>query len=186
MGFAVPRCLRFERWSLTPPFHPYRSSCEPRRYILCGTFRRDASRRHLPRVSLQRGTQSAERGNISAFPVPSSAFEGYAASRPAEFGLSSPGLRQKRFSAFPKPEGILKDVRSFYKLRPDQLSAGGPPFRIVVFVLYETANNQTPIIHFPCTYDCFRRYSVIFSKASSDTVHPSIRISPCLFDFTRK
>jgi hypothetical protein len=27
----------------------------------------------------------------------------YAASRPVEFGLSSPGLRQKRFSAFPKP-----------------------------------------------------------------------------------
>ena len=23
MGFAVPRCFRFERWSLTPPFHPY-------------------------------------------------------------------------------------------------------------------------------------------------------------------
>jgi hypothetical protein len=24
MGFAVPRRLRFERWALTPPFHPYR------------------------------------------------------------------------------------------------------------------------------------------------------------------
>ena len=24
MGFSVPRCLRFARWSLTPPFHPYR------------------------------------------------------------------------------------------------------------------------------------------------------------------
>src|SRR5258708_6629998 len=23
MGFSVPRRLRFERWSLTPPFHPY-------------------------------------------------------------------------------------------------------------------------------------------------------------------
>ena len=29
---------------------------------------------------------------------------GYAASRPAVFGLSSPGLRRKRFSALPKPE----------------------------------------------------------------------------------
>jgi hypothetical protein len=29
--------------------------------------------------------------------------QSYAASRPVEFGLSSPGLRQKRFSAFPKP-----------------------------------------------------------------------------------
>jgi len=31
--------------------------------------------------------------------------ESYAASRPAVFGLSSPGSRQKRFSAFPKPWG---------------------------------------------------------------------------------
>ena len=23
MGFSVPRRLRFARWSLTPPFHPY-------------------------------------------------------------------------------------------------------------------------------------------------------------------
>jgi len=30
----------------------------------------------------------------------------YAASRPMEFGLSSPGLRQKRFSAFPKPREV--------------------------------------------------------------------------------
>src|SRR6185312_8937045 len=54
MGFALPRRLRFERWSLTPPFHPYRNPCEPRRYFLCGTFRRHASRHHLPRVSFQR------------------------------------------------------------------------------------------------------------------------------------
>jgi hypothetical protein len=32
MGFSVPRRLRFARWSLTPPFHPYRHSCEHRRY----------------------------------------------------------------------------------------------------------------------------------------------------------
>jgi len=25
MGFSVPRRLRFARWSLTPPFHPYRA-----------------------------------------------------------------------------------------------------------------------------------------------------------------
>jgi hypothetical protein len=86
MGFAVPRRLRFERWSLTPPFHPYRSSCEPRRYILCGTFRRDASRRRLPRVS---------------------------SAKPKLRGIAPYGVRtflphpavagQKRFSAFPKP-----------------------------------------------------------------------------------
>ena len=31
---------------------------------------------------------------------------GYAASRPVEFGLSSPGLRRKRFSALPKSEAF--------------------------------------------------------------------------------
>ena len=53
MGFSVPPRLRSERWALTPPFHPYLDSCkhEPRRYIFCGTFRQDASRRHCPRVS---------------------------------------------------------------------------------------------------------------------------------------
>ena len=53
MGFSVPHGLRRERWSLTPPFHPYRSPCkhELRRYILCGTVRQDASRHHFPHIS---------------------------------------------------------------------------------------------------------------------------------------
>jgi len=73
MGFSVPPRLRLERWALTPPFHPYHAlpqtarnfvgpgaltrriflaaSGRARRYILCGTFRRDASRHRLPRVS---------------------------------------------------------------------------------------------------------------------------------------
>jgi len=85
MGFSVPRRLRFERWSLTPPFHPYHCSgglWPPPisgahraplqwRYLLCGTFRRDASRRHLPRVSPQRGTRTVKRG---IFRVPRSEF----------------------------------------------------------------------------------------------------------------
>ena len=28
MGFSVPPRLRWERWALTPPFHPYRSPCK--------------------------------------------------------------------------------------------------------------------------------------------------------------
>ena len=84
MGFSVPPRLRLERWALTPPFHPYPGRCRPWRYILCGTVRRDASRRALPRVS----------AGLTA--------NGYAASRPVVFGLSSPGLRQERFPTLPK------------------------------------------------------------------------------------
>ena len=84
MGFSVPPRLRLERWALTPPFHPYPGCCQPGRYILCGTVRRDASRRALPRVSAGLATN------------------GYAASRSVVFGLSSPGLRQERFPTLPK------------------------------------------------------------------------------------
>ena len=51
-----------------------------RRYILCGTFRQDASRRHSPRIS--RSPSSPAKAESSA--------PGYAASRPLVFGLSSP------------------------------------------------------------------------------------------------
>ena len=53
MGFSVPPGSRRERWALTPPFHPYHSSCkhEPGRFVFCGTVRQDASRHHFPRVS---------------------------------------------------------------------------------------------------------------------------------------
>jgi hypothetical protein len=53
MGFSVPSRLRVKRWSLTPPFHPYPALPCGRtwRFVFCGTVRRDASRRHLPRVS---------------------------------------------------------------------------------------------------------------------------------------
>ena len=70
MGFAVPPRLLLERWALTPPFHPYLATGEPdaRRCIFCGTFRRKV-----------------------AFPPACIPAElGYAASRPAVFGLSSP------------------------------------------------------------------------------------------------
>src|SRR3569832_1515568 len=39
VGFAMRRALLPGRCALTAPFHPYRGSCEPRRYVLCGTFR---------------------------------------------------------------------------------------------------------------------------------------------------
>jgi len=52
------------------------------------------------------GTRNAEK---SPRFVTNSALESYAASRPMVFGLSSPGSRRKRFSAFPKPgEEYLK------------------------------------------------------------------------------
>src|SRR5438309_2264397 len=56
MGFSVPPRLRLERWALTPPFHPYpacnfKLKSQARRFLFCGTVRRDASRHRLPRVS---------------------------------------------------------------------------------------------------------------------------------------
>src|SRR5690349_20370468 len=39
-------------------------------------------------------------------PPPACIRNGYAASRPSVFGLSSPGLHRKRFSAFPKSEQL--------------------------------------------------------------------------------
>jgi len=80
MGFSVPPRLRLERWAFTPPFHPY-----PRFFrntgglSFCGTFRRQASRPNRPRVSLQASAVLDRRYTKS-----------YAASRPVEFGLSSP------------------------------------------------------------------------------------------------
>ena len=44
-GFAMPRRLLFERWALTPPFHPYRRHTDQRRFIFCGTVRRAALKR---------------------------------------------------------------------------------------------------------------------------------------------
>ncbi len=41
MGFSVPRRLLAGRWSLTPPFHPYRS-LRHGGLIFCGTLRRNA------------------------------------------------------------------------------------------------------------------------------------------------
>ena len=55
-GFSVPPRSRSARWALTPPFHPYHPTFagRVRRYVLCGTVRRRASRPNLPRVSPDR------------------------------------------------------------------------------------------------------------------------------------
>ena len=49
MGFAVPFRLRGTRCALTAPFHPCHPLARVRRYVLCGTVRRNASR-HSSRV----------------------------------------------------------------------------------------------------------------------------------------
>ena len=99
MGFSVPRRLLFERWALTPPFHPYlfeisnlRFEISNGRYILCGTVRQDASRHHCPRVS----------------PPPQR--KSYAASRPVEFGLSSPGQHERAGSDSPPFRNQPNDI----------------------------------------------------------------------------
>jgi len=74
MGFSVPRRLLFERWALTPPFHPYLRPESRRRSVFCGTVRRARLSAFAPACILVRTNP------------------GYAASRPVEFGLSSPDL----------------------------------------------------------------------------------------------
>ena len=87
MGFSVPRRLRFERWALTPPFHPYQRLLRNTGGMFSvalsvGTTLAVAARVYLNRTGLS-----------------------YAASRPVVFGLSSSLelLRGKRSSTLPKP-----------------------------------------------------------------------------------
>jgi len=83
-GFSVPRRLRFARCALTAPFHHHRRLAPE---AVCFLW-------HCPSERLPTFLPSISRPNTSP---------GYAASRPAVFGLSSPGLRRERFSALPKP-----------------------------------------------------------------------------------
>jgi len=84
-----------------------RSALTERRYNLGGMFSVALSvgmpRGIRARVYPTNAEREARNAENSEFPDPSSALEGYAASRPMVFGLSSPGLRRKRFSALPKP-----------------------------------------------------------------------------------
>ncbi len=66
-----------------------------RRFIFCGTFRRNA---------LKRSSRVYSRPN-----------QDYAALRPMEFGLSSPdSMNPRRFSALPKSTGIVAQERPGY------------------------------------------------------------------------
>ena len=70
---------------LRPPLaDAHRAPLQFRLYVFCGTVRRNTSR-------------------SSARVYPSRTDLGYAASRPMEFGLSSPGSHRERFSTLPKP-----------------------------------------------------------------------------------
>lgn len=76
MGFTVPPRLLLGRWALTPPFHPY-----PANRAVCFLW-------HWPSM-VPCDTTSRVHPALKT---------GYAASHPAEFGLSSPG----------KPEATLR------------------------------------------------------------------------------
>ncbi|MEI7535152.1 MAG: hypothetical protein WCK57_12355, partial [Verrucomicrobiae bacterium] len=65
-------------------FSPLPTACAAGGLIFCGTVRRPVFQ-------------------LAACVYPNQTDLGYAASRPVEFGLSSPDLRPERFSALPKP-----------------------------------------------------------------------------------
>ena len=73
MGFSVPRRLRFARWSLTPPFHPYRRLLRNAGgLIFCGTVRRKAfqlSARVYPMKSQISNLKSQKLRGIAPFGV---------------------------------------------------------------------------------------------------------------------
>ncbi len=89
-------CLRDYSWSggLLPHLFTLATGTQwcRRRFVFCGTLRRNA----LTRFS-------------RVYPRPESL--GYAASRPLEFGLSSPDLRPRRFSALPKSTPLYAWLR---------------------------------------------------------------------------
>ena len=72
-------------------FSPLPTACAAGGLIFCGTVRRKVFQ-------------------LSACVYPSQTSLGYAASRPMEFGLSSPDLRPERFSALPKPSGTYTKI----------------------------------------------------------------------------
>jgi len=98
---AVSLALHAVRFYRT--FSPLPTACAAGGLIFCGTVRRKVFQ-------------------LSACVYPSRTSLGYAASRPVEFGLSSPDLRPERFSALPKPISILhqktKKARRFLALAP--------------------------------------------------------------------
>jgi len=89
MGFAMPARLLAQRWSLTPPFHPYLGPKPAAVYSLW----------HFPSARF-----NTYRPRVSASAPRKPEMMGYAASRSMEFGLSSP--RHKC------PEAILRSPKT--------------------------------------------------------------------------
>jgi len=77
MGFSVPRRLRFARWSLTPPFHPYRRLLrDAGGLIFCGTVRRTPTKCQGPPACIPAGRARVTRHRAlwcSDFPPPACA-----------------------------------------------------------------------------------------------------------------
>src|SRR5262245_14912684 len=100
MGFAMPRCLRFERWALTPPFHPYQRLLRN----AGGIFSVALS------VGTPRGVTSRVYLKVRLL---ASAAPGYAASRPLVFGLSSsPELLRRKAILRPSKTGRKNSAKS--------------------------------------------------------------------------
>src|SRR5205814_2026688 len=99
-----------ERWALTPPFHPYPAHSQSDQpvglAIAClratAEFNADPIQNGLGGMFSVALSVRMPRGIAARVYPGRTKRTGYAASRPAEFGLSSPNLRWKRFSAFPK------------------------------------------------------------------------------------
>jgi len=115
MGFSVPPRLRLERWALAPPFHPYPALPEPAAHPkqpwnvshgcghhLASGFRKGWAVYFLWHFPSAKPFGLTSRVYPEAGPL-SRTSPGYAASRPAVFGLSSPSLRRERSSALPEP-----------------------------------------------------------------------------------
>jgi hypothetical protein len=96
MGFAMPRRSLAERWALTPPFHPYRWPKPAAVYSLW----------HFPSIPRLR-----DRPRVSSTERPlARTMLGYAASRPLEFGLSSPISRLRDRSDSPPFQNLPESI----------------------------------------------------------------------------
>ena len=114
MGFSVPRQLPGGRWALTPPFHPCRAPLPERR--------RFAFLWHFPSAATFVATARVYPAVVRLAP----AATGYAASRPVEFGLSSPGARERAGSDSPPFQNRGDDSRLRAAIQGDATSRAHP------------------------------------------------------------
>ena len=120
-GFPIWPCTRWgfpcrvacaSRGALLPHLFTITAGLRRRLSVFCGTFRRNVFQR-------------------SSRVYPGRTGPGYVASCPAVFGLSSPGLRQERSSALPKPliayfnkDGFSRDIGHYLRKHPTVLADG--------------------------------------------------------------